>query len=132
VLYESGVVASRATTALGRTWHRRRHTEQNSTERPFLRVATELTGEDSHPSCALWWANVLHSGAVYPKHTHDGKWSFVYHLTEGAAIYFEDGESFRATPGQVLVFASTLSHWTDKVVGDAPRVSIAGNLHFRR
>jgi hypothetical protein len=117
--------------ARGKSWHWEGG-EGKTVEIPFLRVAVALADEPSPPTSFRWWANVLHAGAEYPAHKHDGKWAFVYHLTEGAAIYFEGGESFRATPGQVLVFEAKRSHWTDKVVDDEPRVSIAGNLHFGR
>lgn len=117
---------------MGRAWHQ----EQGEkcwaavSDKPFFRAAVELTGEDSPPTLVRWWSSVLRSGAEYKSHKHDGKWAFVYHLTDGAAVCFEGGESFRATPGQLLVFESSLVHWTDKVDGDAPRVSIAGNLYF--
>jgi hypothetical protein len=99
-------------------------------EIPFLCVAVALTEESSPPTQVRWWANVLRAGAEYRVHQHDGKWAFVYHLTEGSAVHFEGSESFPATPGQILVFDAKLRHWTDKVLGESPRVSIAGNLSF--
>jgi hypothetical protein len=111
--------------ATGDAWH----WEGRGNDTPFVLAAIELTGESSPPVRVRWWANVLRPGAEYKSHKHDGKWSFVYHLTEGSPLHFTEA-SFPATPGQILVFRSTLPHWTDKVdVG--PRVSIAGNLHFR-
>jgi hypothetical protein len=99
---------------------------------PFLRAAAALADESSPPTKVRWWANVLRTGAGYRAHKHDGKWAFVYHLTEGASVHFEGCESFPATPGQILVFDAKLSHWTDKVDDEEPRVSIAGNLYFRK
>lgn len=112
----------------GDAWHWQ-GTEGKEYPEPFLKTAVELAGESSPPVRVRWWANVLFPGAAYRAHKHDGKWAFVYHLTGGAPLYFEGGERFEATPGQILVFDANLAHWTDKVSGE-PRVSIAGNLHF--
>ena len=117
--------------AEGNVRHWQGHEECKSLEIPFLRVAASLTGESTPLAKARWWANVLRTGAGYRPHRHDGKWSFAYHLTEGATLHFDGCDSFPAIPGQILVFDSKLRHWTDKVEGDAPRVSIAGNLHFK-
>jgi hypothetical protein len=98
---------------------------------PFVRAAIELTG-DEEPHHVNWWANVLRVGGSYRSHSHDGRWVFVYHLTAGTALHFET-ESFPATPGQMLVFGAGLRHWTDRAERDAlPRVSIVGNLYYRR
>ena len=118
--------------ATGKTWHQEGGEARGGTVHttvPFLKAAVELTGENSAPTLVRWWINVLRLGAEYPPHKHDGKWSFVYHLTEGAAVHFSE-VSFRASPGQILVFDSNLPHWTDKAEG--VRVSIAGNLYFKR
>lgn len=120
--------------ASGKAWHYEIGEDRQGeafTRVPFLRAVVDLTGEGAPPSLVRWWANVLRAGAEYSPHKHDGKWAFVYHLTEGSAVRFEGGPSFEATPGQILVFDSKLLHWTDAVTGDAPRVSIAGNLHFK-
>lgn len=114
--------------ATGNAWHQ----EGRDADIPFVRAAVELCGESFQPVRVRWWANVLRSDALYKPHKHDGRWAFVYHLTAGASLFFENGESFAAVPGQILVFDSQLQHWTDRVQGDAPRVSIAGNLYFRR
>jgi hypothetical protein len=131
LLYESETTRSVAMSARGGTvWHRAKQQEQ-TIEIPFLRAAVELTNEPAAPFKIRWWANVLREGASYREHKHDGKWAFAYHLTEGAALHFGNDESFLATPGQLLVFKANLQHWTDKVEGPEPRVSIAGNLYFR-
>jgi hypothetical protein len=134
VLRESGSTRSINMSTTGKAWHRQDvHVTTSSTE--FLREAITLTEEPTPLKKARWWANVLGNGAEYKPHRHDGKWAFVYHLTEGAAIHFGTPDaitSFPASPGQLIVFDSKLPHWTDKVEGDAPRVSIAGNLHFKR
>lgn len=119
--------------AMGKAWHWQ-GVEGRDPNAPFLRAAVELTGESSPLSRVRWWANVLYESAEYKPHKHDGKWAFVYHLTEGAAVHFNEPEGpigFNAVPGQILVFDAKLSHWTSPVEGDTPRVSIAGNLHFR-
>lgn len=117
--------------ATGKAWHGLWYEGKPKLEdASFLIAAVNLAGESAPLVRVRWWTNVLYPGAEYKPHKHDGRWAFVYHLTEGASLNFEGGESFKATPGQMLVFDSTLGHWTDKVEGAAPRVSIAGNLHF--
>lgn len=79
-----------------------------------------------------WWGNVVYPAAGFTAHAHVGNWSFVHHLTEGAATIFQgDPRRYSAKPGQLLVFPSTLRHSTDRVTGKEPRVCIAGNLWFR-
>jgi hypothetical protein len=134
VLSEAASTRTAGMSAIGNAWQSHRYSGERYEELPFLPAAVVLVGENSRPFRVHWWANVLFEGGEHYTHTHDGKWSFVYHLTEGTAVHFgkqEAPESFPAMPGQLLVFASNLPHRTDRVEGDAPRVSIAGNLHFR-
>jgi len=134
VLRESESTRSIKMSASGKAWHRQ-NVKDTKCSTEFLRAAVALTEEGSYPTKVRWWTNVLRTGAEYKPHRHDGKWAFVYHLTEGAAIHFGTPDaitSFQAMPGQLIVFVSRLPHWTDKVEGDEPRVSIAGNLYFKR
>ena len=131
LLSASNSKASTRMSAIGPAWHQEEGHRKGEVELPFLRAAVELTGESTGPVIVRWWSNVLRAGASYPAHRHDGKWAFVYHLTTGAAVHFKGHGSFTATPGQILVFDSKIAHWTDKVIEETPRVSIAGNLHFK-
>jgi hypothetical protein len=134
VLAASETLPSLRMSADGPAWHwQGARYEMPALSVPFVRAALDLAREDSEPRRVRWWINVLREGAVYRSHAHDGKWSFIYHLTMGAPVHFgasDAPETFDAMPGQVLVFESSTPHWVDVVRGAAPRVSIAGNLYY--
>ena len=130
-LRESETAKAIRMSTTGDVWHSVKYSHIT----PFVTAALALSGQQGRAR-AQWWKNVLWAGAKYEEHvhTHAGQWSFVYHLTDGAPLYFgQKGEPARrvdAVPGQIMVFPSMLPHWTDAVI-EGPRVSIAGNLYFQ-
>jgi hypothetical protein len=121
----------RKTSARGRAWRSEiMSLPEAACMRALWLISAKLPGPHFWPSSlkrVQWWANVLFDGAAFEEHGHAGQWSFVHHLTRGAAVAF-GSERYPAEPGQLLVFPASARHRTEPTEG--VRVSIAGNLWF--
>tara|TARA_R100001244_G_scaffold127323_1_gene97878 strand:+ start:98 stop:697 length:600 start_codon:yes stop_codon:yes gene_type:complete len=76
------------------------------------------------------WVNYAEKGSVNILHNHSGFLSGVIYYTDcrDSPIYFEDGFSYRARKGDVIIFPSLMRHGVRKHENKKTRITLAYNL----
>tara|TARA_B100000073_G_C23607197_1_gene522955 strand:- start:57 stop:650 length:594 start_codon:yes stop_codon:yes gene_type:complete len=82
------------------------------------------------------WANVMRKGDMIKAHTHASLGLSPLHSLSGHLCVKVDGSTntyYKGTPiqnknGQMILFPSTISHWTDRYMGDDERITIAFDI----
>mgnify|MGYP003112651993 CR=1 FL=1 len=96
----------------------------------------KFTGIKNKPIYVLCWANVMRKGDRIKPHIHDDKSRYGNlsgHLNvkvDGSTSTYYDGTPLVNKNGEMVLFPSTLSHWTDTYEGDDERITVAFDISF--
>ena len=94
------------------------------------RRSVRLRKNENHFDGYDLWVNYAEKGSINNLHNHGGHLSGVIYYTDckGSPIFFENGFSYSAKKGDVLIFPSKLKHGVDKHNKKETRVTFAYNL----
>lgn len=140
ILEWSKKLPSRKMSSEGDAWHSVDMTRPADFVTFAVARATAGLGQTGAVTGFRWWTSVIRRGGHVKGHNHDGRWSFVWHLSHGSDLLFfwegldgKKSRTFPTEPGRFLVFPSWVSHATVALErGPEPRVTVSGNLHFEK
>ena len=89
------------------------------------------------PAYVQCWANVMRKGDRIKPHIHMNENISSIHSLSGHLCVKVDGSTntyYEGTPiqnknGQMILFPSTVSHWTDRYMGDTERITVAFDIY---
>ena len=89
-----------------------------------------LRRDENHFDSYNLWVNYAEKGSINILHNHSGFLSGVIYYTDckDSPIYFEDGFSYRARKGDVIIFPSLMKHGVRKHKNKKTRITLAYNL----
>ena len=78
------------------------------------------------------WVNYAKQGSINNWHNHNGSLSGVIYYTDckGSPIYFENGFSYKAKKGDILIFPSRFKHKVNIHTHKNTRITFAYNLYY--
>lgn len=87
------------------------------------------TQSKNFPLYVMCWANVMRKGEKITPHIHSTNPLYlsgnISICTDQKTNTYYDGDPIENTPGRLVLFPSTMVHWTDTYTGDAERITIA-------
>jgi len=103
----------------------------------YIRMGYEqYNSAKNTPIYVRCWANVMRKGDVIKAHKHmDDNISPLHALSghlcvkvDGSTCTYYERTSIQNKNGQMILFPSTVLHWTDRYVGDEERITIAFDI----
>jgi hypothetical protein len=99
----------------------------------------QYNGVKNAPAYVQCWANVMRKGDAIKAHKHMNLDLSPLHALSGHLCVKVDGSTntyYERTPiqnrnGQMILFPSTLLHWTDRYMGDDERITIAFDVYSK-
>ena len=78
------------------------------------------------------WVNYAEVGSRNVMHNHGGSLSGVIYYTDckGSPLHFEDGFSYNAEKGDILIFQSSVKHKVNNHTYKDTRITLADNLYY--
>ena len=78
------------------------------------------------------WVNYAEVGSRNVMHNHGGSLSGVIYYTDckGSPLHFEDGFSYNAEKGDILIFPSSVKHKVNTHTHKDTRITLAYNLYY--
>jgi len=100
----------------------------------------QYNGVKNAPAYVQCWANVMRNGDVIKAHRHmtdniSPKDALSGHLcvkVDGSTNTYYERTPIQNKNGQMILFPSTLLHWTDRYIGNEERITIAFDIYSKK
>jgi len=98
------------------------------------RRTVRMRRNENHFDSYDCWVNYIEKGSVNNIHNHAGALSGVIYFTDckKSPIYFENGFSYAAKKGDILIFPSWFNHGVREHKNKKTRITVAYNLYYHK
>ena len=107
----------------------------------YIRMGYEqYNGVKNTPIYVQCWANVMRNGDVIKAHRHmidnispnDALSGHLCVKVDGSTNTYYERTPIQNKNGQMILFPSTLLHWTDRYIGNEERITIAFDIYSKK
>ena len=112
-------------------WYRCKYEKLSFKE---TRRTVRMRRNEDHFDSYDCWVNYIEKGSVNNIHNHGGTLSGVIYYTDckKSPIYFENGFSYAAKKGDILIFPSWFNHGVREHKNKKTRITVAYNLYYHK